>query len=74
MELRAEGIGLRIVDLLLALPEHSWRWMILLGPRSGDRLQGLLCLIAAVEPYDLGPAPSILRPRASDHGPLVLAL
>ena len=52
MELRAEGIGLRIVDLLLALPEHSWRWMILLGPRSGDQLQGLLCLIAKVEPQD----------------------
>ena len=50
MELRAEGIGLRIVDLLLALPEHSWRWMILLGPRSVDQLQGLLCLMAAVEP------------------------
>jgi len=74
MELRAEGIGLRIVDLLLALPEHSWRWMILLGPRSVDQRQGLLCLIAKVEPYDLGTGTPILGPRVSDHGPLVLAL
>ena len=74
MELRAEGIGLRIVDLLLALPEHSWRWMILLGPRSGDQLQGLLCLIAKVEPQDHGPGAPIIGPRVSDHGPLVLAL
>jgi hypothetical protein len=34
--------------------------------------QGLLCLIATVESQDHGPAPSILRPRVSDHGPLVL--
>ena len=68
MELRAEGIGLRIVDLLLALPEHSWRWMILLGPRSVDQRQGLLCLIAKVEPYDLGTGTPILGPRVSDHG------
>ena len=43
------GIGLRIVDLLLALPELSWGWLVLRGPWSVDQLQGLLCLIAKVE-------------------------
>jgi hypothetical protein len=38
MEPRAVGIGLRIVDLLLALPELSWGWLVLLGPRSGDQV------------------------------------
>jgi hypothetical protein len=48
-EPRASGIGLRIVDLLLALPEPNQRWLVLLGPRYVDQLQGLLCVIAAVE-------------------------
>ena len=48
------GIGPRIVELLLALPRHSWRWLVLLGSRSADQRQELLCLIAKVEPYDLG--------------------
>ena len=48
------GMGLRIVDLLPALPEPNQRWLVLLGPRSVDQRQGLLCLIAKVEPYDLG--------------------
>ena len=43
------GMGLRIVDLLLALPEPNQRWLVLLGPRYVDQLQGLLCVIAAVE-------------------------
>ena len=47
------GMGLRIVDLLPALPEPNQRWLVLLGPRSVDQRQGLLCLIAKVEPYDL---------------------
>ena len=68
------GIGPRIVDLLPALPVHNWRWLVLLGPRSVDQRQGLLCLIAKVEPQDHGPGPPIIRPRVSDHGPLVLAL
>ena len=40
MEPRAVGIGLRIVDLLLALPELSWGWLVLLGPRSVDQRHG----------------------------------
>ena len=68
------GIGPRIVELLLALPRHSWRWLVLLGSRSVDQRQGLLCLIAKVEPYDPGPDPPFPGPRVSDHGPLVLAL
>ena len=66
------GMGLRIVDLLPALPEPNQRWLVLLGPRSVDQRQGLLCLIAKVEPYDLGTGTPILGPRVSDHGPLVL--
>ena len=31
-------MGLRIVDLLLVLPELSWRWLVLLGPRSVDQV------------------------------------
>ena len=53
-EPRASGIGLRIVDLLLALREPNQRWLVLLGPRSVDQRQGLLCLIAAVETQDVG--------------------
>jgi hypothetical protein len=63
------GMGLRIVDLLPALPEPNQRWLVLLGPRSVDQRQGLLCLIAKVEPYDLGTGTPILGPRVSDHGP-----
>jgi hypothetical protein len=38
--------------------------MILLGPRSVDQRQGLLCLIAKVEPYDLGTGtPNFKAPR-----------
>jgi hypothetical protein len=36
--------------------------------------QGLLCLIAAVEPQDPEPGTPDHGPRVSDHGPLVLAL
>ena len=58
------GMGLRIVDLLLALPEPNQRWLVLLGPRSVDQRQGLLCLIAKVEPYDLGTGtPNFKAPR-----------
>ena len=58
------GIGPRIVELLLALPRHSWRWLVLLGSRSVDQRQGLLCLIAKVEPYDLGTGtPNFKAPR-----------
>ena len=67
-------MGLRIVDLLLVLPELSWRWLVFLGPRSLDQRRGLLCPIAAFEPQDHGPGPPIPGPRASDHGPLVLGL
>ena len=63
------GMGLRIVDLLPALPEPNQRWLVLLGPRSVDQRQGLLCPTHSIEPRDHGPAPSILRPRVSDHGP-----
>jgi len=51
------GIGPRIVELLLALPEPNQHWLALLGPRSVDQRQGLLCLIAAVEPQAHGPPP-----------------
>ena len=68
------GMGLRIVDLLPALPEPNQRWLVLLGPRSLDQRRGLLCPIAAFKPQDHGPGPPIIGPRASDHGPLVLAL
>jgi hypothetical protein len=38
--------------------------MVLLGPWSLDRRQGLLCLIAKVEPYDLGTGtPNFRVPR-----------
>ena len=49
---RGEGIGQGSLNLFLALLRHSWRWMILLGPGSEDQLQGLLCLIAKVEPQE----------------------
>jgi hypothetical protein len=49
-------------------------WIVLLGPRSVDQRQGLLCLIATVHPQDYGPGAPILGPRVTDHGPLVLAL
>ena len=35
-ESRAVGIGLRIVELLLALPEPNQRLLALLGPWSAD--------------------------------------
>ena len=31
------GMGLRIVDLLPALPEPNQRWLVLLGPLSVDQ-------------------------------------
>ena len=65
-------IGPRIVELLLALPEPSQRWLALLGPWSLDQRQGLLCLIAKVEPYDLGTGTPILGLCVSDHGPIQL--
>ena len=38
--------------------------MILLEPKSLDQRQGLLCLIAKVEPYDLGTGtPNFKAPR-----------
>ena len=38
--------------------------VVLLGPRSVDQRQGLLCLIAKVEPYDLGTGtPNFKAPR-----------
>ena len=74
MEPRGEGLGPGSLNLFLALLQYSWRWMILLGPWSVDQLQGLLCLIAKVEPQDHGPGPPIPGPRVSDHGPLVLEL
>jgi len=61
------GICPRTVDPLLALPELSWSWLVLLGPRSVDQRQGLLCLIAKVEPYDLGTGTPC--PRAPRLGP-----
>ena len=66
------GIGPRIVELLLALPEPNQHWLALLGPRSGDQRQGLLCLIAKVEPYDLGTGTPNFR--ASRLGPRALVL
>jgi len=38
-ESRAVGIGPRIVELLLALPEPNQHWLALLGPRSLDLWQ-----------------------------------
>ena len=58
----------------LACSGLSLHWFVLLGPRSVDHGQGLLCLIAAVEPECPGPGALVLWLRASDHGPLVLAL
>ena len=71
MEPRAVGIEPRTVDLLLALPELSWGWMVCLSQWTGSR--GYYAQIAAVKPQDHGPGPPIIRPRVSDHGPLVLA-
>ena len=71
-EPRTVGIGSRTHVLLIALLRHSWRWMLLLGPRSVDQRQGLLCLIAKVEPYDLGTGtPNFRVPRL---GPRALVL
>ena len=67
-------MALRIVDLLSAWLRHSWDWLVLLGPRSVDQRQGLLCLIATAKPQDHGKGAPIIGPRASDHGPLVLTL
>lgn len=66
------GICSRTVNLLLALPELSWGWMVVLGPWANG--VGLLYQIHAVEAQVHGSVPSILRPRVSGHGPLVLAL
>ena len=66
------GIGSRTHVLLIALPRQSWRWLVLLGPWSLDQRQGLLCLIAKVEPYDLGTGTPILGLCVSDHGPIQL--
>jgi len=56
--------------LLIALPRHSWAWLVLFGLRSVDQRQGLLCLIAAVETQVYGPYPRALRlgPRAVSIG------
>jgi len=54
------------------LPVHSWRWLVLLGPWSVDQLQGLLCLIAKVEPYDLGTGTP--NYRASRLGPRAFSI
>ena len=64
----------RTYVLLSALLQLNLRWMVLLGPRSVDHRQGLLCLIPTVEPQVHGPGAPILGPRVTDHGPLVLAL
>gem|GEM_PF-6436597 len=45
--------------LLIALPRHSWAWLVLFGLRSVDQRQGLLCLIAAVETQVYGPGPPL---------------
>ena len=60
--------------LPVALLRLDLRWMVLLGPRSVDQRQGLLCLIPTVEPQVHGPGAPILGPCVMDHGPLVLAL
>ena len=49
-------------------------WIVLLGPRSVDHGQGLLCLIPTVEIQGHGPGAPFVGPRVLDHGPLVLAL
>jgi len=68
------------------LPPKPIKWMIILNEISTHNAthnetsdqnrvnQGLLLLIHAIEPQNAGPGPPIIRPRASDHGPLVLAL
>ena len=48
-------IGPRTFDQLLALPERNQRGLALLGPRSVDQRQGLLCPIAKVEIEAYGP-------------------
>ena len=53
--------GARTHVLLIALPRHSWDWLVLFGPRSVDQLQGLLRPIATTEPQDHGPAPPCHR-------------
>ena len=54
------------------LHELNLRWTVLLGPRSVDQRQGLLCLIAKVEPYDLGTGtPNFKAPRL---GPRALSI
>ena len=58
--------------LPIALPELSWCWMVLLGPRSADHRQALLCLIATVELQDVGPLTYDHGRCASDHGALVV--
>ena len=53
--------------LLIALPRHSWDWLVLFGPRSVDQQQRLLYLIAPVEPQEGGPG--VRYPRAPRLGP-----
>ena len=71
-EPRAEGMGLRIVDLLLVLPELSWRWLVFLGPWSVDQRRGLLCPITTVEPQYAGPPRPY--PRAPRLGPRAFSI
>mgnify|MGYP004123874297 CR=1 FL=1 len=66
------GRSAGIYVLPVALLRLNWGQMPLLGPRSVDQRQGLLCLIPTVEPQDLGAGPPVVVPRVSDHGPLVL--
>ncbi len=66
-EPRTVGIGSRTHVLLIALPRHSWDWLVLLGPRSVDQQQRLLYLIATVEPQDQ--ATEAPYPRAPRLGP-----
>ena len=65
------GMGLRIVDLLLALPELSWGWLVLLVPRSVDQRQELLCPIATAKPHRARAPPN---PRAMRLGPRAFSI
>ena len=70
------GMGLRIVDLLPALPEPNQRWLVLLGPRSVDQLQGVTWpnpYSRAARPWTGPPYPRAPRlgPRAFSVGSVV---
>ena len=65
-------MGLRIVDLLLAL--RVTQLGLVSFARSAVQRQGLLHLILTVYLQNHGPHPPTPGPRASDNGPLVLAL